>query len=335
MRALVTGGAGFVGSHLAKRLLDLGNEVCVLDDLSTGRLDNLNTIQHHCGFRFQLGSIRNDQVLADLVSDADVIFHLAAAVGLRIILENPVASMQTNVEGTDRLLHLAAEAKKRVLITSTIEVYGKSRPHPVKENDDLALGPSVNCRWSYACGKAMNEFAALAYYRERKLPVTIVRLCNTIGRKQVGKYGMVLPSFISQAVHGEPVTVFGSGEQLRCFVAVQDVVEGMLRCMSSDRAVGEIFNIGTTESTTINQLARKVITATNSPSTVLHVPYCIAYKDGFEDIDGLIPDISKARRFIGYEPSLSLDDVIEDLVRSDGHTFARKVLPNESLLHSI
>ena len=181
MRALVTGGAGFIGSHLVERLLDLGHEVCVIDDLSTGRLDNLNTIQHHCAFRLHLGSIHNDGLLAELVFDTDVIFHLAAAVGLHTILENPVASIQTNVAGTDRLLRLAAEAKKRVLITSTIEVYGKSRPHPLKETDNLALGPSINTRWSYACGKAMNEFAALAYHRERKLPVTIVRLCNTIG----------------------------------------------------------------------------------------------------------------------------------------------------------
>ncbi len=335
MRALVTGGAGFIGSHLAERLIDLGHEVHVIDNLSTGSLHNLKSIRDHCGFRFNLGTILDEKLLSDLVSDADVIFHLAASVGLHTVLANPIASMRTNVSGTDLLLRLVANAQKRLLITSSIEVYGKRRSHPCKETDSLALGSSTHSRWSYACAKAMNEFAALAYYRERRLPVTIVRLCNTVGPRQTGQYGMVLPSFVSQALCNEPVTVFGPGDQSRCFVAVQDVVEGMLRCVNCDCAVGEILNIGTDESTTINQLACMVIAATNSRSAVMHVPYCKAYKDGFDDIEHLIPDISKARVVLGYEPRLKLADIIEDLLLSSATTALRAARANENLLYCL
>ena len=315
MRALITGGAGFIGSHLAERLLGLEHDVTIVDDLSTGSVENVARLKNNVRFEYHLDTIFNRQLLAELVDLADVVFHLAAAVGVRRIVEYPVRTIETNVRGSELILEMAAKKQKRVLITSTSEVYGKSTKLPFSERDDLVFGSTYNCRWSYACSKAIDEFLALAYYREKKLPVTIVRLFNTAGPRQTGQYGMVLPTFVHQALSGEAVTVFGTGEQSRCFGHVDDVIEGILACVTSAQTVGEIFNLGNTEQVTMKALAARIIAATGSKSPIRYVPYSQAYGEGFEDMEHRIPDISKAHACFGYTPKRSLDEIISAVIQ--------------------
>jgi UDP-glucose 4-epimerase len=310
MRALITGGAGFIGSHLAERWLALGHSVCLLDDLSTGLIDNIAAIKKHPQCEYHIDTIFNRRLLAELIDAADIVFHLAAAVGVRRIVDFPVATIETNIRGSEYVLELAAKKLKRVLITSTSEVYGKSSKVPFKETDDLVLGSTYNARWSYACSKAIDEFLALAYFRERRMPVTVVRLFNTTGPRQSGQYGMVLPTFIRQALSSEDITVYGTGEQSRCFTHVSDIVEAIVNCVQSDATVGEIYNLGSSEEITINALAALVKDLTHSSSSIRHVPYSEAYGPGFEDMYRRIPDISKATGTFGYRPTLSLREII-------------------------
>jgi UDP-glucose 4-epimerase len=318
MRILITGGAGFIGSHLSDHLLGLGHDVTVIDDLSTGSVDNIREAKENPRFQYFIDTIFNKPLLAELIDDAEIVFHLAAAVGVLNIVESPVRTIETNVGGSELVLELAAKKKKRVLIASTSEVYGKSTKFPFSEEDDLVLGPTTKGRWSYACSKAIDEFLALAYHRERKLPVTIVRLFNTVGPRQTGRYGMVLPTFVKQALCGEPLTVFGNGEQSRCFTHVGDIVKGLVQCVCCNTAVGQVFNLGNTEEVTMNALAEKVIEATGSASTIKYLSYDEAYGAGFEDMQRRVPDISKARQWFGYAPTQSLNDIVESVVGYHG-----------------
>jgi len=314
MRILITGGAGFIGSHLSDYFLGQGHYVTVIDDLSTGSMENIRKAKESGRFQYCIDTIFDKPLLAELIDDAEVVFHLAAAVGVLNIVESPVRTIETNVGGSELVLELAAKKKKRVLITSTSEVYGKSTKFPFSEEDDLVLGPTTKGRWSYACSKAIDEFLALAYHRERRLPVTIVRLFNTVGPRQTGRYGMVLPTFVQQALSGKPLTVFGNGSQSRCFTHVDDIVKGLARCISCDAAIGQVFNLGSTEEVTIRALAEKVIQATRSSSTIEYLRYDQAYGAGFEDMQRRVPDISKAGRWFGYAPTQLLDDIIESVV---------------------
>ena len=316
MNALITGGAGFIGSHLAERLLGLGHRVTVIDDLSTGSIENLAGFKQHPRLEYHIESIYNRPLVAELVDAADAVFHLAAAVGVRRIVDYPVRTIETNVGGSQLILEMASKKLKRLLITSTSEVYGKSTKFPFSETDDLVMGSTYNSRWSYACSKAIDEFLALAYFRERGLPVTIVRLFNTAGPRQTGHYGMVLPTFVGQALRNDPLTVFGTGEQSRCFAHVDDVVDGMLACMECDRAAGEIFNLGSTEEITMNRLAEMVVRKTGSRSVIQHVPYEQAYGTGFEDMERRVPDISKAREWFAFHPQRSLDSLVQSVIDS-------------------
>ncbi|HXM63778.1 MAG TPA: GDP-mannose 4,6-dehydratase [Terriglobales bacterium] len=314
MRVLITGGAGFIGSHLADYLLTLGHGVTIIDDLSTGSMENIREAKENPRFQYCIDTIFDKPLLAELIDDAEIVFHLAAAVGVLNIVESPVRTIETNVGGSELVLELAAKKKKRVLIASTSEVYGKSTKFPFSEEDDLVLGPTTKGRWSYACSKAIDEFLALAYYRERKLPVTIVRLFNTVGPRQTGRYGMVLPTFVHQALCGAPLTVFGNGQQSRCFTHVDDIVKGLVQCVSCAAAVGQVFNLGNTEEVTIHALAEKVVGATQSASAIEYVSYDQAYGTGFEDMQRRVPDISKARQWFGYAPTRSLDEIIQSVV---------------------
>ncbi len=330
MRVLITGGAGFIGSHLAERLLSLGHAVTIIDDLSTGSVQNIAPLKAHNLFKYRIDSIFNRELMAELVDTAEVIFHLAAAVGVRRIVEFPVRTIETNVRGSELVLELAAKKQKRVLITSTSEVYGKSTKVPFSERDDLVMGSTYNSRWSYACSKAIDEFLALAYYREQRLPVTVVRLFNTAGPRQTGQYGMVLPTFVRQALNNEPLTVFGTGKQSRCFCHVADVIDGIVACVGNDRTLGEIFNLGNTIEISIKELAEKIMLATNSSSSIKYVSYGEAYGEGFEDMERRVPDISKASEWFHYRPKRSLEDIIESVVadmqpKSSRHvTFAQR-----------
>lgn len=314
MRFLVTGGAGFIGSHLSDYLLSQGHHVVVIDDLSTGSIENIVAAKQATQFEYYLETIFNRQILAELIDSADVIFHLAAAVGVRNIVESPVRTIETNVRGTELVLELAAKKCKRVIIASTSEVYGKSTRIPFGEDDDLVLGATTKARWSYACSKMIDEFLALAYYRERKSPVTVVRLFNTVGPRQTGRYGMVLPTFAQQALAGMPVTVFGSGNQSRCFTHVKDIIAGLSLCVASAHTIGQVFNLGSIEEVTMNTLAERVIAAAGSRSIIQHISYEDAYAPGFEDMDRRVPDISKAHTWFGYQPAWSLSDTIASVV---------------------
>lgn len=315
MRILITGGAGFIGSHLTERLLNEGHDVVCIDDLSTGSVDNIADIRSHPRYRFHAESIFNRPLTSELVDAADVVFHLAAAVGVKRIVDYPVQTIETNVRGSEIVLEAASKKNKRTFIASTSEVYGKSTKIPFAETDDLVLGSTYNSRWAYACSKAIDEFLALAYFRERKLPVTILRFFNTVGPRQTGRYGMVLPTFVRQALTNEPVTVYGDGTQSRCFGHVFDVIDGLLLLLQCDRAPGEIFNLGNTEEVTIEDLARKVIRACDSTSKIVHVPYTEAYGPGFEDMSRRVPDISKAGEWVGFRPKRSLDVIIDSVVQ--------------------
>src|SRR2546425_4316819 len=313
MRCLLTGGAGFIGSHLAEALLDRGDEVCVIDDLSTGTMDNIKHIKGHAGFRYVLDSVLNRPVMAELVDDADIVFHLAAAVGVRLIVESPVRTIETNVKGTEVVLELAAKKKKYVVFFSTSEVYGKSDRPEFSEGDDLVLGPSFKGRWSYAASKLIDEFLALAYHRERGVPITIIRLFNTVGPRQTGRYGMVIPRLVHQALTGEPMTVFGDGTQTRSFTHVNDAVWAIVHLVEKPGAVGDIFNIGGDQEICIQALAARVKTLLGSSSPIVYIPYEHAYEDGFEDMQKRVPDIRKIQNLIGYEPKRTLDEIILDV----------------------
>jgi UDP-glucose 4-epimerase len=314
VKALITGGAGFVGSHLAERLLDDGWEVMVLDNLSTGSIDNISHLKSRPGFSYAIDSVSNESLLAEFIDRSDVVFHLAAAVGVKLIVEQPVHTIETNVHGTEVVLKHANKKKKLVVVASTSEVYGKSADVPFRETSDLVLGPSVKHRWAYACSKLIDEFLALAYWKERKLPVIVVRLFNTVGPRQTGQYGMVLPTFVRQAVAGQPITVFGDGTQSRSFTYVGDVVEALMRLIREPRAVGEVFNIGNVGEVTILELAHRVKAMTGSNSPIQLVPYDEAYEAGFEDMPRRVPDITKIRDLVGYEPRVGLDDIIARVI---------------------
>ena len=314
MKAFITGGAGFIGSHLAERLLDEGHEVSVLDNLSTGSIDNITHLKGRSGFSYTIDSVTNEPLLAELIDSSDVVFHLAAAVGVKLIVEQPVHTIETNVHGTEVVLKHANKKKKLVFIASTSEVYGKSADVPFREAADLVLGPSAKHRWAYACSKLIDEFLALAYWKETKLPVIIVRLFNTVGPRQTGQYGMVLPTFVRQALAGHPITVFGDGTQSRSFTYVGDVVDALLRLVTNTRAVGEVFNIGNMGEVTIGDLAARVKQMAGSCSPIHYIPYDQAYEAGFEDMPRRVPDISKIRAFVGYEPKLQLDDIIRSVI---------------------
>ena len=314
MRVLITGGAGFVGSHLAEALLSRGDEVFVLDNLSTGSIHNIAHLKEHARFHYTIDSITNEPLLAELVDRADTVVHLAAAVGVKLIVEAPVHTIETNVHGTEVVLKHANKKKKLVLIASTSEVYGKSVEVPFREDADLVLGPTAKHRWAYACSKMIDEFLALAYWKERKLPVIIVRLFNTVGPRQTGQYGMVIPNFVRQALAGQPITVFGDGTQSRSFTYVGDVVRAMVALVDEPRAVGQVFNIGNGTEITIADLASKVKQLTESSSTIVRVPYDQAYEAGFEDMPRRVPDISKLRALVGYQPTVELDEILTRVI---------------------
>jgi UDP-glucose 4-epimerase len=314
MRALITGGAGFVGSHLADLLLADQHEVFVLDNLSTGSIENILHLKDHPNFHYTIDSVGNEPVLAELIDRCDVVFHLAAAVGVKLIVEQPVHTIETNVRGTEVVLKHANKKKKLVLIASTSEVYGKNTDLPFSEDADLVLGPTDKHRWAYACSKAIDEFLALAYWKEKKLPVVIARLFNTVGPRQTGRYGMVIPTFVRQALAGQPITVFGDGTQSRSFTYVGDVVWALSRLVQEPAAVGRVFNIGNNQEITIRGLAERVKAITDSTSPIITIPYDQAYESGFEDMPRRVPDTSRIRELIGFEPRVQLDQILEQVV---------------------
>jgi UDP-glucose 4-epimerase len=315
MKALITGGAGFVGSHLAEALLARGDEVHVIDDLSTGSIENVEHLKAGPRFHYTIDTVLNEPVLAELVDRVDVVFHLAAAVGVRLIVESPVHTIETNVHGTEMVLKLANKKRKKVLLTSTSEVYGKADTVPFREDGDLVMGPTSKGRWSYACSKAIDEFLALAYHKEKRLPVVVARLFNTVGPRQTGRYGMVIPNFVKAALLGHPLTVYGDGAQTRSFAHVTDVVGQLVLLAEEPRAVGEVWNVGNDrEEITILDLARRVVARTASKSRVVLVPYDRAYEEGFEDMQRRVPDLSKLRGLTGYEPRVPLDEILDRVV---------------------
>ena len=321
MRALVTGGAGFIGSHLAEALLNAGHEVDVIDNLSTGSIRNIDHLKIQPKFEYVIDTLTNEPLLAELIDRNDVVFHFAAAVGVKLIVEQPVHTIETNVHGTEVVLKHANKKKKLVFIASTSEVYGKNLEVPFREDADLVMGPTVKHRWAYACSKALDEFLALAYWKERGLPVIIVRFFNTVGPRQTGQYGMVLPSFVRQALAGEPITVFGDGKQQRSFTYVGDVVGCLLNLVKEKKAIGEVFNIGNSEEVTILKLAELVKARTGSKSEIVFVPYDKAYEAGFEDMPRRVPDLTKVRKLVGYEPKILLNEIITRVIeyfRSSG-----------------
>ena len=314
MNVFITGGCGFIGSHLAERLLDRGDRASVLDDLSTGSMQNIAHIIGRPGFSYRIGSAIDAPLVSELVDDADLVVHLAAAVGVKLIVDRPVHTIETNVRTTEVVLNAAAKKGKLVIVMSTSEVYGKSVNSPFREDQDLQLGPTSHSRWAYACSKALDEWLALAYWREKRLPVIVTRFFNTVGPRQTGRYGMVLPTFAAQALRNEPITVHGNGEQSRCFGHVREGVEALLRLCDCPQAIGEVFNVGGTEEVTVNELAQRVRTAVGSSSPIVKVPYEKAYSAGFEDMMRRVPDVSKLERFTGFRPRAPLDQIIHDVV---------------------
>lgn len=311
MRALITGGAGFIGSHLAERILQAGDEVLLLDNLSTGSMENIQHLKKYDRLQYFLEPVENRGLLAELMDAADIVFHLAAAVGVRLIVECPVRTIETNVTGTHLVLEAAAKKRKLAFLASTSEVYGKNVKIPFDEDADLVLGPASKSRWSYAASKALDEFLAFAYWKERKLPVIVARLFNTVGPRQTGRYGMVMPTLVGQALAGLPLTVFGSGEQSRCFCDVQDCVEAILRLVGTDRAVGEIVNVGSDHEVTIEALAELIRERTRSSSSITHVPYDEAYEPGFEDMHRRVPSLRKLERLTDFRPQIALPQIVD------------------------
>ena len=314
MKVFITGGAGFIGSHLAEHLLARGDHVLVLDDLSTGSMENVAHLIGRPGFDYRIGSALDVPLVTELVDRCDVTVHLAAAVGVRLIVERPVHTIETNVRATEVVLGAAAKKQKLVLVASTSEVYGKATRIPFREDHDLQLGPTSHSRWAYACSKALDEWLALAYWREKEVPVIVVRFFNTVGPRQTGRYGMVLPSFAAQAVRGEPISVYGSGEQARCFGHVADAVEAVTRLIDTPEAVGQVFNIGSDEEVTIARLAELVRDAAGSASPIEKIPYAEAYAAGFEDMMRRVPDVSKLEAMTGFRPRTPLSKIIADVV---------------------
>ena len=326
MRVLITGGAGFIGSHLAERHLGRGDEVYVLDDLSTGSIDNIKAIKNHPRLSYHIDSVANNYLTAELVDMSDIIYHLAAAVGVRLIVESPVRTIETNIRGTEVILSLAAKKRKRVLITSTSEVYGKREHVPFREDDDLIMGPTSKGRWSYACSKAIDEFLAIAYWKEKRVPTVIARLFNTVGPRQTGRYGMVIPNFVRQALTGDDITVFGNGMQSRCFTHVSDAVGALMGMAEHPDAVGEVYNVGSDFEISILELAERIKHLTASQSRIVMVPYDQAYEEGFEDMLRRVPDISKIKALIGYEPTKGLDEILGTVIE-----YQRASLANHAL----
>lgn len=314
MRVLITGGAGFVGSHLSDLLIEEGHEVFVLDNLSTGSIDNIEHLKAEPRFHYTIDSVTNEPLLAEMIDRCDVVFHLAAAVGVKKIVEEPVQTIENNVHGTEVVLRHANKKKKLVVVASTSEVYGKSTDVPFREDADLVMGATVKHRWAYACSKAIDEFLALAYWKERKLPVVVIRLFNTVGPRQTGQYGMVIPNFVRQALAGQPITVFGDGTQQRSFTYVGDVVRGLVALVREPKAVGEVFNIGNGEEVSIRELAEKVKAKTGSASPIVTIPYDQAYEAGFEDMPRRVPDITKINALVGYEPTVHLDEILDKVI---------------------
>jgi len=314
LRVLITGGAGFIGSHLSDAYLQRGDEVFVIDDLSTGSIENIRHLKDNPRYHYTIDSVQNQPVTAELVDQCDVIFHLAAAVGVKLIVESPVRTIETNVHGTEVVLSLANKKKKRLLIASTSEVYGLSAEIPFREDGNLVMGATTKGRWSYACSKAIDEFLALAYWREKKLPTTVVRLFNTVGPRQTGQYGMVIPTFVKQALAGRPITVYGNGKQSRCFCYVGDVVGALVKLMDNDDSVGEVFNVGSNQEISILDLAKRVKELAGSESEIVFVPYNEAYEEGFEDMPRRIPDTSKVNKLIGFKPEMELDGILKSVI---------------------
>jgi UDP-glucose 4-epimerase len=311
LRYLITGGAGFIGSHLAERLLSRGDRVVLLDNLSTGSMENVRHLKSSDRLQYHLDNIENRQLLAELVDDADVVVHLAAAVGVKLIVESPVRTIETNVNGTQMILEAACKKKKLVLTASTSEVYGKNTNVPFHEDADLVLGPTTKGRWSYAASKALDEFLALSYWKEKKLPVIVVRLFNTVGPRQTGRYGMVLPNFVKSALENAPIQIYGNGKQSRCFCDVRDTVEGLIRLMDTDRSIGEVVNVGNTEEITIEDLAHRVKERIGSSSPIEYVPYDKAYEPGFEDMMRRVPSVEKLLHLTGFRPHTPLNEIID------------------------
>jgi UDP-glucose 4-epimerase len=333
-RILITGGAGFIGSHLAEVMLSQGHHVTIIDDLSTGRMENIEPLVSHPRFRFAIASITNEVVMDRLASECDTIIHLAAAVGVMLIVERPVHTIETNVMGTEAVLKAALRYRAKVLIASTSEVYGKGNQVPFREDDDVVLGPTLRSRWAYAASKMVDEFLALAYHREKGLPVVVLRLFNTVGPRQTGRYGMVIPRFVQQALRGRPLTVFGDGKQSRCFLHVRDAVDAIISLAECPEAVGEVFNIGSTEEVTIEHLANRVLQtcqqmkglgADTPTGGVVYIPYDQAYAVGFEDMVRRIPDISKLNRYTGWVPRRSLDEILKGVVNQEMKNLERGI----------
>ena len=314
MRVLITGGAGFIGSHLSDAYIARGDEVYCIDDLSTGSVENIAHLKRNPRYHYTIDSVNNQPLMAELVDQCDVIFHLAAAVGVKLIVESPVRTIETNVHCTEVVLAQANKKKKKVLVASTSEVYGLSTEVPFREDGNLVMGATTKGRWSYACSKAIDEFLALAYWREKKLPTVVVRLFNTVGPRQTGQYGMVIPTFVRQALAGRPITVYGDGTQTRCFGYVRDVVGALVALMDRDEAVGEVFNIGSTEEVSIMRLAERVRELTGSRSEIVTVPYSEAYEEGFEDMPRRVPDISKVGAQVGFRPRMTLDGILKEVI---------------------
>ncbi len=314
MKILITGGAGFIGSHLAEALIEQGDEVFIIDDLSTGSVENIEHLQANPRFHYVFDTVMNRSVMAELIDRTETVFHLAAAVGVKLIVESPVRTIETNVKGTEIVLELASKKNRKVVLASTSEVYGKSTRIPFCEHDDLVMGAPTKGRWSYACSKALDEFLALAYWKERQCPTVIARLFNTVGPRQTGQYGMVIPRFVSQALAGEPLTVFGSGAQTRCFVWVKDVVGALVLLSQRSEAVGQIFNIGSSHEISMASLAALVLKLTGSSSEIRFVPYDQAYEAGFEDMERRVPSLEKIHALIKYQPSLDIQDILLNVI---------------------
>src|SRR5688572_15848004 len=315
MKILITGGAGFVGSHLADKLIGQGHEITVIDDLSTGKYSNVEHLEGGDRFRLIIDTVLNEKLLEELVRETDRVYHMASAVGVRLIMEQPVKTIETIFHGTDAILKFCSRYRKPVLIPSTSEVYGKGATMPFREGDDLLTGATDKHRWAYACAKTLDEFLALAHWKETRLPVVVVRLFNTVGPRQTGQYGMVVPRFVGAAVRNEPIEVYGDGTQARCFGHVYDVVEALCKLLESGHCYGEVINVGNDEEVTITQLAERAIALTGSKSTIRYIPYSEAYGEGFEDMKRRVPCLDKVRSLIGYKPTRTLDDIINDVAR--------------------
>lgn len=320
MRYLITGGAGFIGSHLSEELLRRGHEVFVVDDLSTGSINNIRHLKTHDRFHYTIDSCSNVQLMAELVDGADVIYHLAAAVGVKLIVESPVRTIETNIRLTEIMLNLANKKKRPIFVASTSEVYGKSTDFPFNENGELVMGATTKGRWSYACSKAIDEFLAIAYWKEKKLPTVVARLFNTVGPRQTGQYGMVVPNFVRQALSGQPITVYGDGKQSRCFTHVSDVVRALIDLMGHEPAYGNVFNIGNNVEITIADLAKQVREMCASKSEIVYVPYEKAYEQGFEDMPRRVPDLSKIKNAIGWQPTIALPQILSDVIEHQRRT---------------